>query len=101
MSKRSRISRRERLAAAVETTDPAALAALVTYANGLRPFVAALRALAEDATAPAGKRVHSRTYLRAEVFTALRVLEMRINAVAPPPALPVEPAHSNGVAHEA
>ncbi len=99
MSKRSRIARKERLVAAatVETTDPAALA---VYANSLRPYLATLRTLAEDATAPTGTRVHSRTYIRAEVLRTLRVLEVRINAAAPPAVSPVEPANSNGVTHE-
>jgi hypothetical protein len=63
----------------VETTDPAALAA---YANELRPIVANLRTLAEDATS--NKRIHSREFLRSEMLKNIRVLEARIDAAAPP-----------------
>ena len=74
---RSRVRERERIHAAVQTTDPAALAA---YANELRPIVGDLRALAEDATASPGERVHSRPFLRNNMLKKLRSLEARINA---------------------
>jgi len=77
---RSRVRARERLRAPVETTDPAALAA---YASALRPVVATLRALAEDATLPASKRVHGRLYLRGAMLKSLRALEARLDAAAP------------------
>jgi hypothetical protein len=83
---RSRVRERERIRAAVQTTDPVALAA---YAGELRPIVADLRALAEDATAPPGERVHSRPFLRRDILKKLRALEAWINAAAPispPPA---------------
>jgi hypothetical protein len=60
----------------VETTDPAGLA---RYAAELRPVVVELRALAEDATLPAAKRVHSRAYLRDGMLKALRVVETRLD----------------------
>jgi hypothetical protein len=54
----------------VETTDPQALAA---YAEYLRPVVATLRTLAEDATA--ARPMYSREYLREEMLKAIRVLD--------------------------
>lgn len=74
---RSRVRERERIRAAVQTTDPAALAA---YAELLRPVVAKLRTHAEDATATPDQRVHSRVYLRREILRGLREIEARINA---------------------
>jgi hypothetical protein len=88
---RSRVRLRERLRAPVQTTDPAALAA---YAYELRPVVASLRALAEDATVPPSKRVHSRAFLRSEMLKALRVLEARLDAAAP--LEHADPAHRPG-----
>jgi hypothetical protein len=81
MSTRSRVRLRERLRAPVETTDPAGLA---RYAAELRPIMVELRALAEDATLPAGKRVYSRAYLRDGILKGLRALEARLDAAAPP-----------------
>jgi hypothetical protein len=75
---RSRVRLREALRAPVETSDPAALAA---YAEHLRPVVATLRELAEDATAP--RPVYSREHLRNEMLKALRVVEARLSAAAP------------------
>lgn len=72
---RSRVRERERIRAAVQTTDPAALAA---YAELLRPVVVNLRALVEDATAPPSDRLHSRVFLRREALKRLRELEVRI-----------------------
>jgi hypothetical protein len=80
---RSRVRLREALRAPVETTDPQALAA---YAKCLRPVVATLRELAEDATA--ARPMYSREYLREEMLKSLRVLEARIDAAAPPDAVP-------------
>jgi hypothetical protein len=81
---RSRVRERLRLRTPVQTTDPAALAA---YATELRPVVLLLRELAEDATAPSDKRVHSRAFLRRDMLRALRELEARLDAAtAPPPA---------------
>lgn len=77
MKKRSRVVERERIRAAVQTTDPAALAA---YAEALRPVVASLRALVEDATAEPSKRVHARTFLRDNMLKKIRELEARIEA---------------------
>jgi hypothetical protein len=71
------VRERERIRAAVQTTDPAALAA---YAELLRPVVAKLRTHAEDATATPDQRVHSRVYLRREILRGLREIEARINA---------------------
>lgn len=82
MSTRSRVRLREALRAPVETTDPAGLAA---YAKRLRPVVATLRSLAEDATAV--RPVYSREYLRDEMLKGIRVLEARLDAAA----LPSEP----------
>jgi hypothetical protein len=79
MSTRSRVRFREALRRPVETTDPAALAA---YAAELRPVVASLRGFAEDATA--ARPVYSREHLREKMLKALRVLEARIDAAAPP-----------------
>jgi len=76
---RSRVRDRARLRAPVETTDPAALAA---YAGELRPVVASLRALAEDATAAPSQRVHARAFLRRELLRGIRELEARIDAAA-------------------
>jgi hypothetical protein len=67
--------------AAVQTTDPAALAA---YAELLRPVVATLRTHAEDATAKPDQRVHSRVYLRREILKALREIETRIEVATTP-----------------
>jgi len=81
---RSRVRLRDALRAPVETSDPAALAA---YAGMLRPVVATLRELAEDATA--ARPVYSREHLRSEFLKALRVVEARLDAaaqVAPPGA---------------
>ncbi|MRG95590.1 hypothetical protein [Polyangium spumosum] len=78
--KRSRVRERERIRAAVQTTDPAALA---VYAGELRPVVASLRALAEDATAEPSKRVHARSFLRRELLRGIRELEARIDAASP------------------
>jgi hypothetical protein len=78
---RSRVRERLRLRTPVQTTDPAALDA---YAGELRPVVASLRALAEDATAPADKRVHSRVHLRSSMLKGLRELEARVDAASPP-----------------
>jgi hypothetical protein len=75
---RSRVRLREALRAPVETTDPAALAA---YADSLRPVMATLRELAEDATAK--RPVFAREYLREEMLKALRVVEARLDAAAP------------------
>ncbi|MDC0747358.1 hypothetical protein [Polyangium mundeleinium] len=78
---RSRVRERERVRATVHTTDPAALAA---YAGALRPVVASLRTLVEDATAAPSKRVHARAFLRREILRGIRELEARIDAAAPP-----------------
>ncbi len=77
--KRSRVRERERIRAAVQTTDPAALA---SYAGTLRPVVANLRALVEDATAAPSQRVHARAFLRRELLRGIRELEARINTAA-------------------
>lgn len=77
---RSSVRERERIRAAVQTSDPAALAA---YAEQIRPVVASLRALAEDATAPPSKRVHGRIFLRENMLKKIRELEARIEAAAP------------------
>jgi hypothetical protein len=82
---RSRVRERERLRRPVETTDPAALA---SYAGELRPVVTSLRALAEDATAPTSKRVHSRAFLRGGMLRGLRQLEARIDVADPEHADP-------------
>lgn len=76
---RSRVRERERIRAAVQTTDPAALAA---YADLLRPVVASLRTLTEDATAAPSKRVHARSFLRRAMLKGIRELETRIDAAA-------------------
>lgn len=78
---RSRVRNRERIRAAVETTDPAALAA---YAALLRPLVATIRTLAEDATATPDQRVHSRVFLRREILKGLREIETRIEVASNP-----------------
>ncbi|MRG92542.1 hypothetical protein [Polyangium spumosum] len=80
--KRSRVRERERLRAPVETTDPAALA---VYAGALRPVVASLRALVEDATAAPSQRVHARAFLRREILRGIRELEARLDAASPHP----------------
>ena len=76
---RSRVRERERIRTAVQTSDPAALAA---YAELLRPVVAKLRIHAEDATATPDKRVHSRAFLRREALKRLREIETRIEVAA-------------------
>lgn len=76
---RSRVRERERIRAAIQTTDPAALAA---YAELLRPVVTNLRALVEDATTTPDQRVHSRVFLRREILKALREIETRIEVAA-------------------
>lgn len=82
---RSRVRERERIRSAIQTTDPAALAA---YANLLRPVVASVRALAEDATATPDQRVHSRVFLRREILKGLRELETRIEVATMPETEP-------------
>jgi hypothetical protein len=77
---KSRVRERLRLRAPVLTTDPAALAA---YAGELRPVVAKLRALAEDATARPSQRIHSRALLRRDILRGIRELEARLDAAAP------------------
>lgn len=77
---RSRVRDRERIRAAVQTTDPAAMAA---YAGALRPVVTNLRTLVEDATAEPSKRVHARSFLRREILRGIRELEARIEVAAP------------------
>ncbi|MDI3291023.1 hypothetical protein [Polyangium sp. 15x6] len=79
---RSRVRERERIRAAIHTTDPAAL---VAYVNTLRPVVTSLRMLVEDATAEPSKRIHARSFLRRELLRGIRELEARINAAAPAP----------------
>lgn len=78
---RSRVRERERIRAAVQTSDPTALAA---YAELLRPVVTNLRALVEDATAAPNKRVHSRVFLRREILKGLREIETRIEVATTP-----------------
>ena len=73
---RSRVRERERIRAAIQTSDPAAIAA---YADLLRPVVTNLRTLVEDATATPDKRVHSRVFLRREILKGLREIEARID----------------------
>ncbi|WP_437831957.1 hypothetical protein [Sorangium sp. So ce1153] len=80
---RSRVRLREALRAPVQTTDPAGLAA---YAKHLRPVVATLRSLAEDATA--ARPMYSREYLREEMLKGIRVLEARLDAAASPEPAP-------------
>ena len=77
---RSRVAQRERLRAPVPTSDPAALAA---YAAELRPVIATLRALAEEATARPSDRKHTRTFLRAGILKSLRTIEARLAAAYP------------------
>lgn len=72
---RSRVRERERIRTAVQTTDPAALAA---YAELLRPVVTNIRTLVEDATAEPSKRIHARSFLRREILKSLREIEARI-----------------------
>lgn len=84
---RSRERERARIRSAVQTTDPAALAA---YAELLRPVVTTLRTLVEDATARPDQRVHSRVYLRREILKGLREIETRIE-VASVEAEPLTP----------
>jgi hypothetical protein len=83
MSTRSRVRLRDALRAPVETTDPAGLAA---YAKYLRPVVATIRTFAEDATA--AKPVYSREHSREQLLKALRVVEARLDAAAPPEPAP-------------
>jgi hypothetical protein len=78
---RSRVRERARIRAAIQTSDPAALAA---YADLLRPVVTNLRSLVEDATATPDKRVHSRVFLRREILKGLREIEARIDATTAP-----------------
>lgn len=88
---RSRVVLRERLRAPVPTSDPAALAA---YADELRPVVATLRTLAEEAMLPASRRVHSRAFLRSGLLKSLRTFEARLAAAMPPEH--ADPAGSGG-----
>ncbi len=81
MSHRNRANAGLRKAAAIHTTDPAALAA---YAQGLRPAVTKLRALAEDAIMPRGTRVHSRAFLRDGILRTLREIDVRLNVADDP-----------------
>jgi hypothetical protein len=70
-----RARKEEHLRALVTTTDPAALA---QFAGELRPVVASLRALAEDATA--ARPVYSKEHARHEMLRAIRTIEDRIDA---------------------
>lgn len=90
---RSRVRERERLRAAIQTSDPVALAA---YAELLRPVVTNLRSLVEDATAEPSKRVHARSFLRREALKSLREIETRIEVAALPTyaADPASPTNS-------
>lgn len=91
---RSRVRARVRLRAPVQTTDPAALAA---YVGELRPVLAKLRALADDATVRPAQRVHSRAILRGGSFRGIRELEARFDAPAhPPDTEPSTPAGRGG-----
>jgi hypothetical protein len=56
---------------------------LAAYAAALRPAVATLRRLADEATARPSVRVYTRTHVRRGILRALRELETRIEAVAP------------------
>ena len=76
--KRSRVREREHVQALVET------GSLAAYAAELRPIVATLRTLADDATAHREQRVHSRALLRRGLMKSLRQIEARIDAAAPP-----------------
>ncbi len=78
---RSRIRRRLAQRAPIDTTNPAAV---VAWAGTVRPVVASLRALAEEATDRPAMRAHSRVFLRTAMLKSLRELEARLDAVAPP-----------------
>jgi hypothetical protein len=78
---RTRARERERLRAIVKTTDPETLAA---FAAALKPAVATLRALAEDATARPSQRQRARLALRRDMLKSLRELEGRLDAAALP-----------------
>lgn len=76
---RGKHQKKLRIQALVQTAD------LATYAAELRPFVAELRALAEDATAAPSIRVHSRAHLRKHLLRKLREVEARLDAAIPSP----------------
>jgi hypothetical protein len=76
---RSKHRKQAQIKALVATGD------LAAYAAEIRPFVAELRALAEDATAPPGERVHSRPFLRRDILKKLREVEARLDAAIPSP----------------
>lgn len=80
---RSRVRERERIRAAIQTSDPVALAA---YAESIRPVVTNLRSLVEDATAEPSKRIHARSFLRREILKNLREIEALIEVATTPTA---------------
>jgi ribosomal protein S12 methylthiotransferase accessory factor YcaO len=78
---RTRAREKLRLRATIKTTDPESLAA---FASALKPTVAILRTLAEDATARPSQRQRARVALRRDMLKSLRELEGRLEAAAPP-----------------
>ena len=81
MTGRARVRESKRHARiTVATADPAGLAA---YVATLRPIVASLRALTEDATAAPEARVYDRLYLRRFILKDIRELEARLDAASP------------------
>lgn len=87
---RSKHRKQEHIRALVQTAD------LATYAGELRPIVADLRALAEDATAAPSIRVHSRAHLRKGILKKLREVEARLDAaLAPEPQTAADPVPSH------
>lgn len=73
---RSRVRKREHIRRPVELTTAA-------YAAALRPVVANLRTLAEDATARPSQRQRARVALRRDMLKSLRALEARIDVADP------------------
>jgi len=72
--------------------DRTSAASVEAWANDARTLTREVRAFAEDALMPRGERRHSRAYLRKMICRRLRDLDARIDALAPPPRPPAEPA---------
>lgn len=77
-------SRRARILSKVPLSDAASLAV------ALRPLMAELRALAEDATADPSKRIHARAFLRQALLRSFREVESHLDVAAA--LAPSEPA---------
>jgi hypothetical protein len=70
---------RARLRVPIDRADPQAMTAWI---HGLRPLVADIRGLAEEATLPPAHRRYARVFLRRRLLRAVLAMEARLEAVA-------------------